>query len=149
MGIDKRYSRDPEAAIRSGDFFNCIRGAAEPEKFEFYAQNGERRFPTGSDAPENSDLHVTAESDNQAIRLVLKKNGVEISEATADHLDLQNAPVGVYRVEAHLLYHPLLRPEVPWIMSNPIFVGVIRQTPRPAAPTAHASLPKRGEAYQR
>ncbi|MFZ0886354.1 MAG: hypothetical protein WAN14_23330 [Candidatus Acidiferrales bacterium] len=150
MGIDKRYSRDPEAAIRSGDFFNCIRGAAEPEKFEFFAQSGAQTFPTGSDAPENSDLHVAAESKNEAIRLVLKKNGAEISEATADRLDLQNAPAGVYRVEAYLLHHPLLRPNVPWIISNPIFVGVSRESARPAAAqTAHAALPKPSEAYKR
>jgi hypothetical protein len=150
IGIDKRYSRDPEVAIRKGDFFNCIRGAAEPEKFEFSAQSSAQSFPTGSDAPGNSDLHVVAAANNEAIRLVLKKNGAEISEATADHLDFQNAPAGVYRVEAYLLHHPLLRPDVTWISSNPIFVGVSRESARPAATqTAHAVLPKRAEAYKR
>jgi PHP domain len=150
MGIDKRYSRDPEVAIRKGDFFNCIRGAAEPEKFDFSAQSGAQFFPTGSDAPEYSTLHVAAHAESQTIRLVLKKNGAEISEATADHLDLQNAPTGVYRIEAYLLHHPLLRADVPWIISNPIFVGIARGSARPATTQiAHAVLSKRADAYKR
>ena len=152
MGIDKRYDRDPEAQIRKGDFFNCIRGAAEPDKFEFSAQSGAQYFPAGSDAPENSSLQATAQAENQTIRLVLKKNGAEFSETIADHLDLQNAPAGVYRVEAYLPHHPLLRPDVPWIISNPIFVGVTRaslQPARSATQTAHAAQPKGSETYKR
>jgi hypothetical protein len=151
MGIDRRYSRDPELAIRSGDFFNCIRGAAEPEEFEFSAQSGSQSFPTGSNAPAESDLHVKVKSENQAIRLVLKKDGTEMREAISGHMDLINAPAGVYRVEAYLLHHPLLRAEVPWIVSNPIFVGVVRDSQRPPgnSQTARALLPKHVELYKR
>jgi hypothetical protein len=151
MGVDRRYSRDPELAIRSGNFFNCIRGAAEPAKFEFSAQSGSQSFPTGSNAPTNSDLHVEVKSENQAIRLVLKKDGAEIREGVADHLDLPNAQAGVYRVEAYLLQHPLLRADVPWIISNPIFVGVVRDSQRPSgnSQTAHALPPKHVELYKR
>jgi hypothetical protein len=151
MGIDRRYSRDPELAIRSGNFFNCIRGAAEPEKFEFSAHSGSQSFPTGSDAPAKSDLHVEVKSENQAMRLVLKKDGAEISESVADHLDLLSAPAGVYRVEAHLLRHPLLPPEIPWIISNPIFVGMARDSQRSPgnSQTARSVLPKHPELYKR
>jgi hypothetical protein len=151
MGIDRRYSRDPELAIRSGNFFNCIRGAAEPEEFQFSAQSGSQSFPTGSNAPAKSVLHVAVKSENQAIRLVLKKDGTEIREAISDHMDLVNAPAGVYRVEAYLLHHPLLRADVPWIISNPIFVGVVRDSQRPPgnSQTARALLPKHVELYKR
>jgi hypothetical protein len=151
MGIDRRYSRDPELAIRGGNFFNCIRGAAEPEKFEFSAQSGSQSFPTGSDAPAKSDLRVEVKSENQAIRLVLNKDGAEISETVADHLDLLSAPAGVYRVEAYLLRHPLLRADVPWIISNPIFVGVARDSQRSPgnSQTARSVLPKHPELYKR
>lgn len=152
MGIDRRYGRDPVAAIRQGDFFNCVRGAAEPDQFEFFAQNAAQRFPAGSDAPENSDLHVTAQSNRQVIRLVLKKNGAAISEAAAGHLDLPNAAPGAYRVEAYLPHHPLLRSDVPWIISNPIFVGVTQESTQPApsaAQAAHAAWPQRARSYKR
>ena len=56
--LTDEYESDPAAAIRSGDFFNCIRGAGEPDRFEFSAQRGFQKFPSGSDAPPNSDLHV-------------------------------------------------------------------------------------------
>jgi hypothetical protein len=154
MGIDKRYSNDPEAAIRKGDFFNCIRGAAEPDQFEFSAQSGAQIFPSGSDAPLNSDLHIKAKAANRVIKLTLKKDGAPISEVTSDHLDLRSAPPGVYRVEVRLLQHPLLRAEVPWIISNPIFVGVHRLPQRPTPGTndfqsAHALSPNPPDHYKR
>jgi hypothetical protein len=42
-------------------------------------------------------------------------------------LDFEDAGAGVYRVEVFLVVHPLLRNDVPWILSNPIFVGVGRE----------------------
>jgi hypothetical protein len=127
MGISRRYESDLEVAIRTGDFFNCIRGAGEPERFEFSAHHGFQEFPSGSDVPLHSNLHVKVQAANQAIRLVLKKDGVPFREIVGNHLDLENASAGVYRVEVFLLVHLLLRPNVPWILSNPIFVGVVRE----------------------
>lgn len=131
MGIDKRYESDPEAAIRSGDFFNCIRGAGEPERFEFSAYYGVKEFPSGSDVPVSSNLHIEVHAANQAVRVVLKKDGAAVREIVGDHLDLESAGAGVYRVEVFLVGHPLLHANVPWILSNPIFVGAMRE-PLPA-----------------
>ncbi len=82
---------------------------------------------------------------------MLKKDGAEMREGVADHLELRNAPAGVYRVEAYLLHHPLLGADIPWIISNPIFVGVVRDSQRPAgnSQTARALLPKHVELYKR
>jgi hypothetical protein len=131
LGIDKKYRSDPEAAIRSGDFFNCIRGAGEPEKFEFSAHHDFENFPSGSDVPLGSSLHVEVLAGNQKVRLVLKKDGTAIREIDGDHMDLESAGAGGYRVEVFLVKHPLLQGNVPWILSNPIFVGVVR-APLPA-----------------
>jgi PHP domain len=130
MGISRRYESDPEAAVRGGDFFNCVRGAGEPERFEFSAQDGLRNYLSGSDAPVSSSLHVEVSAGKQAVRIVLKRDGVVVREVAGDHLDLENAGAGVYRVEVFLVAHPLLRADVPWILSNPIFVGVMRE-PQP------------------
>jgi hypothetical protein len=126
MGISRRYESDPEAAVRGGDFFSCVRGAGEPERFEFSAHVGLREFPTGSDVPVRSSLHVDVRAAKQAMRVVLKKDGEVVREVVGDHLDLENAAAGVYRAEVFLMAHPLLRADVPWILSNPIFVGVGR-----------------------
>jgi hypothetical protein len=127
MGISRRYAADPEAAVRSGDFFNCIRGAGEPERFEFSARHGMQDFPSGGDAPVNSSLRVLVQAPNQVVRIVLKKDGAAVREIVGDHLDFEDAGAGVYRVEVFLVVHPLLRNDVPWILSNPIFVGVGRE----------------------
>lgn len=150
MGISRRYESDPEAAIRSGDFFNCIRGAGEPELFEFSAHHDFHEFPSGSDAPVNSGLRVELQATNQAVRLVLKKDGAALREVIGNRLDLQDAGAGVYRVEVFLTAHALLRADVPWILSNPIFVGAGHEPP----PTRHyttirAQLAKRPDYYKR
>ena len=131
MGISRRYESDPEAAVRGGDFFNCVRGAGEPERFEFSAHDSWRDFPSGSDAPVASSLHVEVGAGKQAVRMVLKKDGAVVRDVAGDHLDLEDAGAGVYRVEVFLTAHPLLRADVPWILSNPIFVGALRE-PLPA-----------------
>ncbi len=150
MGIGRRYESDPEAAIRIGDFFNCIRGAGEPERFEFSAHHGLEEFPSGSDAPASSTLHVEVQAGNQSVRLVLKKDGAALREIVGDHLDLENADAGVYRVEVFLVGHPLLRANVPWILSNPIFVGAVGE-PLPAHTftAIRAQLAKRADSYKR
>ena len=150
MGISKRYESDPEAAVRGGDFFNCIRGAGEPERFEFSARSGLQDIPSGGDAPVNSSLHVGVQMANQAMRVVLKKDGVAVREIVGDHLDLEEAAAGVYRVEVFLVGHPLLRADVPWILSNPIFVGVMR-APLPARTftAIRAQLAHRADSYKR
>ena len=128
LGIDRKYSSQPEAAIRSGDFFTCIRGAGEPLAFDFSASSGGAKFTSGSDAPENSDLHLRIKAAGQAIRLVLKKNGNVERQLDGDRLDIPKADGGVYRLEVYLLNHSLLPANVPWIVSNPIFVGNMPST---------------------
>jgi len=150
MGIGRRYESDPEAAIRNGDFFNCIRGAGEPERFEFAAHQGSQEFSTGTDVPANSNLHVEVAAANQAVRLVLKKDGAALREVDGDHLDLEKASAGVYRVEVFLVGHPLLQANVPWILSNPIFVGAVRE-PLPARnyTAIRAQLARHAHSYKR
>jgi hypothetical protein len=123
LGIDRKYASQPELAIRQGDFFNCIRGAGEPLLFEFSAQYHQAKFVTGSSAPESSDLHIRVQTSNQAVRLVLRKNGEAMRSVEGGELDVAGAEAGVYRVEVYLRDHPLLPPDVPWVVSNPIFVG--------------------------
>ena len=150
IGIPRRYEADPEAAVRSGDFFNCVRGAGEPERFEFSAHHGLQDFPSGGDAPVNSSLHVAVRMMSWAVRVVLKKDGVAVREIVGDHLDLEDAAAGVYRVEVFLVGHPLLRPDVPWILSNPIFVGTGREAmPTRRFTTIRAQLAPRAEWYKR
>jgi hypothetical protein len=123
LGIDRKYASQPELAVRSGDFFNCIRGAGEPLVFDYFATNGASKFTSGSTAPEGSALHARVQTVGQTVRLVLIKDGVIERRVDADHLDIPIVAAGVYRLEAYLPHHPLLPANVPWIVSNPIFIG--------------------------
>ena len=154
MGISRKYEADPEAAIRSGDFFNCIRGAGEPERFEFSAHRRFQDYPSGSDVPVGSSLHVEVQAGGQAMRLVLKKDGAVLREVAGERLDIEldieNAGAGVYRVEVFLVGHPLLAANVPWILSNPIFVGAVREAqPARTFTTVRAQLARRADSYKR
>jgi hypothetical protein len=123
IGVSRRYADHPEDALRIGDFFNCIRGAGEPQQFDFYAANGDQQVSMGGEAPVGSSLHIRLRMIHQATRIVLRKDGAVFATSDTGDLDLAEAPAGVYRVEAYLPKHPLLPADVPWIFSNPIFVG--------------------------
>jgi hypothetical protein len=122
LGVERRevYEHDPMRAIRRGEFFMVVRGAGEPEKFVFRAAGDK---PPGSFVPPDSALHVEVEAPGLSPRIVLKREGETITETTQAELDFE-ASNGVYRVEVYLEEHPLLGSGVPWILSNPIFVGM-------------------------
>jgi len=136
LGIDRRHSSAPEEAIRHGNFFNCLRGAGEPQRFEFSGSRGAEQFPSGSSPAAPADLHIRVETQKLKVRLVLKKDGATIRQASGGTMDFLQAPAGVYRAEVYLAGHPLLPPNVPWILSNPIFVGREPGRALPAAATA-------------
>jgi hypothetical protein len=132
LGVDRRYAGDPMRAIRAGDFFVCVRGAGEPRAFHFGAIDGDgHAVHSGELAATGSHLSARVDAAGQAVRVTLYKDGAPIREGDSGSVDLAEAAPGVYRVEFFLTHHPLLRADVPWIVSNPIFVGV---EPRDAAP---------------
>jgi len=143
LGIDKKYTSEPDAAVRNGDFFICIRGAGEPEDAQFFAVHGNSKFPSGSTAPEGSDIYAKIHVAGQPVRLVLVKDGNVERQVDGGFLELSGASSGVYRLEAYLPTHPLLPAQVPWIVSNPIFVGSSRSpAQRPfATSSAPGALP--------
>lgn len=134
LGVDRRYANDPMRAIRGGDFFVCVRGAGEPRAFEFSAADGTGTVArSGGVVTVGAWVHVGVDAGGQRVRTVLYKDGVAVRETDAAELELDGAEAGVYRAEIFLPRHPMLRADVPWIVSNPIFVGV---TPKEGAPRA-------------
>ena len=138
LGIARKYSSEPEVAIRNGDFFNCIRGAGEPLLFDFFASAGTLNFSSGSAAPDGASLHVVVRTANQPVRLVLLRDGAIVRQVQADRLDVLGTEGGVYRVEVYLVHHPLLPATVPWIVSNPIFIGNGADFPLPSPPSSNS-----------
>ena len=120
LGIDHRHRDQPEQAIRTGDFFSIVRGAGEPDQFDF------ERAPDGR-------IRVSVEAAEElSARVVLKKDGQVIAE-TRDGSLAHRPGRGVYRAEVYLEDHPLLAADVPWILSNPIRVDVAYPAATPDA----------------
>jgi hypothetical protein len=80
-------------------------------------------------------IHVRA-SGPVGTEILLLKDGVEAARASAPVLDHTAPPVpGVYRVEVQVPTAPG-RPPVPWIVSNPIYVGRPATGPAAGMPVA-------------
>jgi hypothetical protein len=134
LGVDRRYADDPMRAIRAGDFFVCVRGAGEPRAFTFSAIEADgHAVHSGEIAATGARLSASVDAAGQPVRAVLYKDGSPVRSVEYGAVDLAEAAPGVYRVEFFLTHHQLLRADVPWIVSNPIFVGAM---PREAAPPA-------------
>ena len=127
LGVDRSYEVDPMRAIRRGDFFSVIRAAGEPERFTFHADDD---VAPGSFAPAGTRVRVELDAPDLDARVVLMRDGEPVSETTEAELEAVASP-GVYRVEVYLEDHPVLSNDVPWILSNPIFVGMRYPPVRP------------------
>ena len=119
--------------IRAGRLFSSVDAIAARPAFSFTGTSGAHRVSGGDVLPIDGPvtLRVAVQAPVNA-RISLFKDGVPAREAAAPSLEHDAAvEPGVYRVEVSLPTAPG-RPEVPWIVSNPIYVGY--PAVAPAAP---------------
>ena len=127
-------------AIRRGHVYSSVDALAAPAAMTFSASGD--RLPSshmgewvGSQGGELEFVVETSAPDNA--RIVLFKNGDELTSAAGATLrHTVGGGQGVYRAEVQLPGAPG-EPPVPWMVSNPIYVGLNRTQPpaagRPAA----------------
>ncbi|MBN2432622.1 MAG: CIA30 family protein [Acidobacteria bacterium] len=126
---------DPEEALRRGEYFCCLRGAAEPARLCFDAVHGKRVYPVGNwTVPAEASLRLDVAVDGYTPRLVLRRDGRQIREIVDRELVVDRPTPGVYRAEIYLTDHPLLAPDVPWILTNPLRVTPGSAGESPPAP---------------
>jgi hypothetical protein len=130
-------------AIRRGAFFSALSGVAAPASLRFAASSGANRASSGGALPIEGE--VTLEVDTNApagARVIVLKDGAELIKGSGPAIrQAVPAEPAVYRVEVHLPQAPG-QPPVPWLVSNPIFVGRVPGAPAPAdSPAATATLP--------
>ena len=108
-------------AIRAGRVFTVIDGLATPGGFEVTATSGTGRAHMGDhlDLHDRVAVHVRASAPPGTTFEVLR-DGASVYRSVSHefHADGGSAP-GVYRVEAHLP-----GTSMPWMVSNPIYVGL-------------------------
>ena len=114
-------------ALRAGRVYSTVDAIGGPASFSFVAHQGGQQAAMGdvlATAPMR--LQVNAQAPPNA-RLRLLRDGAEIFAAAGGVMNehfLAPDP-GVYRVEIALPGAPG-EPPVPWIVSNPVFVGLAR-----------------------
>ncbi len=109
-------------ALRRGRFFNAVEAVAEARGFRFRASGGGRTWEMGETAAGRGlTLEALAPfSFAREIRLI--HDGRTIATSRGESLQAPSAGPGTYRVEVFLKERSPLGADIPWILSNPIYV---------------------------
>jgi|Deesub1362B_J571_1020462.scaffolds.fasta_scaffold00002_414 hypothetical protein len=111
------------AALKEGRFYNAVEAAAEADGFRFWIEKQSRVYPMGSVARIEPPLQLRIEAPFAFLfQIVIRHNGHPLWEGSSPSLSLPIKQPGVYRVEVYLRENSPLHPNIPWIMSNPIWV---------------------------
>jgi len=110
-------------ALRNGRFFNVIEGAGRGEGFRFSAKKGNKTIHMGSTVIMNSPvtLHIDVPFPF-AKEVHLVHNGEKVLKTYKNSVSYPAEKQGTYRVEVYLREKSPLKRDVPWILSNPIFL---------------------------
>jgi len=122
-------------AIRAGHLYSRIDAIGPAGTLDFRAVSGDVTASTGDLLSDHGRGAIAVElaSAPQA-RIVLLKDGQEIASSGEPRLEYATeTSAGVYRVEVSVPGGPG-RPPVPWIVSNPIYVGRDVQPRTPPLP---------------
>ncbi len=153
LDLDRPLTRKAEtdaravlAAIRAGRVYTAIDAVAGPAQFAFDGRAEHTPFRMGDAVPLAYPVIIRSRSNAPAAATtVLLRNGAELATAAGGGLEWQGSGAGVYRIEVRLPGAPG-HPPIPWIVSNPAWVGVAtgRAAPSLPAPVAVNTWPPVG-----
>jgi len=113
-------------ALRQGRFYNAIEAAGSARGFLFWVERGQAKFPMGSAIPFDPRAQVKLRVKTLfpfKVKTLFIRNGETILSSEKREISLTPERPGVYRVEIYLQgWSPLAR-NIPWIISNPIFLS--------------------------
>jgi hypothetical protein len=141
--VDKDLDRDPRkaagtiiSALKRGRFFNCIEAITPANGFEtFFLTDADEIVEMGGAAPEGSGRIIIKLPFEFATDILIKKDGRifrKIEENVRKNLDIEVSEPGVYRLEIYA--HENKFSDLPWITTNPFFVGKRQNIPVQPAP---------------
>ncbi len=116
-------SQQVKRALKNGCFYNAVEAAAEADGFRFWVEDGAQHYSMGRRLKLNSSLYLRVKAPfDFSFQINIIFNGQSLMKSNAQDTSLPIRRPGVYRVEVYLQEKSPLRPEVPWIISNPIWV---------------------------
>ncbi|MGD8537396.1 MAG: CehA/McbA family metallohydrolase [Candidatus Aminicenantes bacterium] len=129
--LSKPLSREFECAkkqvlqsLRRGNFYSAVDGAAGARGFRFWAEQEGNVIPMGSVAPAGSKTSFYATMPvGVAFEARLLRDGDPVFQSqdqTWTYAVSESA--GTYRVEVYLREKTPIKKDIPWILSNPIFL---------------------------
>jgi hypothetical protein len=127
-------------ALRARRAYTSIDALAGPPRLAFTGEAGGARADVGGRLPSGSPVTLRVRANGPAgSTIVLFRDGQSVARAPVPSLEhVSDGALGVYRVEVHVPYAPGT-PPVPWILSNAITVGRLKD---PAAPDQTRALPR-------
>jgi hypothetical protein len=132
------------SSLRKGIFFNVIEGIASANGFEafFIEKSSGKRIEMGESTGEKQGKLVILLPFDFETEIIIYKNGLESEHKTnknENRLEMDVNEPGVYRIEVYVPGNTF--DELPWIMTNPFFVGV--EAPLPLSPVKDEIVLKR------
>ena len=118
-------SRQIYTALKKGHFYNAIDAAAEAKGFKFFASSRDKAkiFPMGAVVKTSFPVFLNIKvpfSLAKEIRLI--QDGQTVLRSPHEEIVYEAEAAGIYRVEVYLKEKSPLGKEIPWILSNPIFL---------------------------
>ncbi len=123
------------AAIRAGKIFTVIDGLASPAAFEFTAVSGDQTATLGETLTlrGQASLHARIAAPAGAL-MTLVRNGENVKQTNESEIAVDVNVAGAYRTEVTLPGNA-----VPWVFSNPIYIGLDAESSSPVQPAAVVS----------
>jgi hypothetical protein len=122
-----------ESAIRAGHMHSVVDGLAAPAVFDFTAQSGSTVAHEGDQLPVADPVFIQVRANlPPGASIVLFRNGALVHRVRSQALIYASNLEGAYRAEVWLSSEQGIT-QVPWVVSNPIYVGLPPTAPAPAA----------------
>jgi hypothetical protein len=133
------------AAIRDGALYTVVDAVATPGSLDFRASTPEVTFPMGATVPPDAaKVKFSARADVPAnASILLLRNGEVVAWRSGGVVEHEAGEPGSYRVEV-MAPHAPGTPQVPWVLSTPIFWSgpdSAKSASAPPGPVSSFSLP--------
>jgi hypothetical protein len=112
-------------ALRRGAFYCAVEAARPASGFNFWLESGRGRFPMGATVPPAplSRPQLRAETAFPfPIDIHLLRDGEVVLRTKGPSISFPSEKPGVYRIEIYLRGRSPLARDIPWIISNPIYI---------------------------